>query len=150
MTDVSKKDRDASRRYLDVELTSAQLLALHTTEVEVIPAPPAGEAVVVEGLVAFMDYGGTQYASVGSSDDISLYYTASSAGGELLTIETTGLLDGTADKVKYKSNLETQVTPVAAAPVVAKLGGAITTGNSPLRLRVYFRRIPTVIAAPAA
>jgi len=67
----------------------------------------------------------------------TLRYT-NGAGGLLGTIETTGFLDQTADQHREYIASGT-VTPTANAPLVLALIGAITTGDSPLKIVVRYR-----------
>ena len=55
-------------------LTQAQILALNTTPITVVPAPGAAEAIVVDEVEIFHDYSTTQYAGGG---DLEVEYTGS-------------------------------------------------------------------------
>ena len=122
----------------DIELTSAELLALHTAAsvVEVLPAPGEGYAHVIDNVVAFLDFNETAYGSVGGGDDIRLRYT-NNAGATLSTIETTGLLNAAADATRY--SLGSGAAVVWNARVVAALSGQVTSGDSPLHLRIFHK-----------
>lgn len=125
-------------------LTSAEILALHTTAIEIVPAVP-GNIIVPILAYAFMDYpasGGAAYAAIADGDDLQLRYTDVS-GVVALTIETTGFLDQTTDQRRVAIGAPgAGIVPVTGAALVAALGGAITTGNSPVSLRVYYYLIP--------
>ena len=127
----------------DVTLSSAELLALNAAVKELVPAPGAGFAIVVEDAQVFLDYNSAAYAGIAAGEDLALKYT-DDAGAVIATVETTGLLDATEDQYRHVRPTTTAAfTPVANAPVVAHLlAGEITTGNSPLKVRVRYRTVP--------
>lgn len=55
-----------------IDLTSAQILALHTTPTTVAAAPGVGYAIAPVGLVWKFTYGSVQYTDGGGSNDIAL------------------------------------------------------------------------------
>lgn len=121
----------------DVVLSAADILSLHTTPKTLISAPGAGKAILFLGAVAFYDYGTVAYTSVGAGDDITLRYT-NGAGVVVGTLETTGFLDATADKYALVAPAGASLLMAANAALVASLGGAVATGDSPVALRVYY------------
>lgn len=133
---------------VDVTLTAAQMLALNATPQTLVAAPGAGYALVFEGALLFLDYNSAAYAGIDSGDDLSVKYTNSS-GAALGGCEATGFLDATADAIRYvratgAASGVSQITPVANSPLVLHmLTGEITTGNSPLKVRTFYRTIPT-------
>lgn len=138
--------------FKDVTISSAQLLALNATPITLVAAPGANKAIILEGVVAY-HAGGTAYAGIAAGEDISLKYTNGS-GQEVAVIETTGFLDQTTAQVRYAkpqtgaiaAGTVSSITPVANAALVAHmLVGEITTGDFALKLRVYYRVVPTVL-----
>ena len=121
----------------DATITSAQILALQTTPITLIAAPGAGKAILLRQAVFFLDYNSVGYASVGAGDDITLRYT-NGTGAVIGTLETTGFLDQTADKYSILYPAAGSIILPANAPVVAFLGGAVTTGNSPVQVRLFY------------
>jgi hypothetical protein len=134
------------QRYVDVTITTAQILALNATPKALVAAPGAGKALIFLGVVVFYDYNSAAYAGIAAGEDLSIKYTDGS-GLEVGALETTGFLDLTADAVRFvPASPVAGFTPVAnAALVLHLLTAEITTGNSPLKLRVFYRTIPTTL-----
>jgi hypothetical protein len=136
--------------YRDVTISSAELLALNATPKELVPAPGAGFALVLDSVVAYKA-AGTAYAGIAAGEDISIRYTDGS-GTELTEIEATGFLDqaGAETRFAYPYRAASgvySVEPTANAALVAHmLTGEITTGDSDLKMRVYYRILPTTLS----
>lgn len=131
-----------------VVLTNAQVLALHTTPIAVIPALGAGLAAVPTRALVRID-AGTAY-SVGSTADLTFRYTNGSGQQLLGQIETTGFLDQTTAQIRAAASISStsttaaDVTPLANAAVVAFLNVAdITTGTSPIYVKIFYDIIST-------
>ena len=135
--------------FVDVTVTSAELLALNATPKQLVPAPGANRALVFEGAVAYKA-AGTAYAGIAAGEDLSVKYTDGS-GLEVGQIEATGFLDQTTAQTRYgrphaAASGNNSVTPVAnAALVLHMLAGEITTGDTGIKLRVFYRVVPTVL-----
>lgn len=128
-------------------VTSAQLLALNATPVQLIPAPPAGKATILLG-IQFYKAAGTAYAGIAAGEDLAVRYTGSS-GVIVAECEATGFLDQTTAQTRYVYPVAAaavapigDLTPAAAAALVLHmLTGEITTGNSPLLWRAWTRTV---------
>lgn len=137
---------DSTLQSATVTVSSAELLALNATPKTLIAAPGAGYANVVDSAVLFLDYNSAAYDGVAGGEDLEIRYTNGS--GQLLnTIETTGFLTATSDQVRYvQFGSATYITPVENAAVVLDLAsGEIATGNSPLKVKIYYRVVPTAL-----
>jgi len=137
-------------RFVDVTISSAELLALNATPKTLVAAPGAGLALVFEGAVAMLDYNSAAYDGIAAGEDLAVKYTNGS-GLQVAACETVGFLDQTADTVRFIQGYRaasgaSDITPVANSPLVAQLlTGEIATGNSPVKLRVYYRVVPTAL-----
>lgn len=134
----------------DKTLTSAQILALNATPIQVIAAPGANKSIVVERVFAYTA-GGTAYGGIAAGEDLALRYTDSS-GTIQAVFETTGWLDQTT--AQYRTVLPSSaagtalnaLTPTANAAIMAHmLVGEITTGDYAIKLRVLYRIVNTVL-----
>lgn len=137
---------DSSLQEATITVSSAELLALYTTPKELIAAPGAGLALALHSAILFLDYNTTAYDGVAAGEDLNIRYTNGS-GQLVATIETDPFLTSTADALRYVEPATTAaITPVANAALVLYLAtGNIATGNSPLKVKVYYRVIPATL-----
>lgn len=137
---------DASvQQSVDVTITTAQVKALFGTPITVVAAPGAGLAVVPIGAVLFLDFGTVAYDGIAAGENFVFKYT-NAAGATLITVESDGFLDASADALRYVDAANTLITPVANTPIVAHiLSGEIATGDSPLKIRFFYRVVPTTL-----
>ena len=76
---------------------------------------------------------------VAAGEDLAVKYT-DAAGAVCATIEATGFLDQAADEHRVVNAQEAAWEPVAnAALVLHLLTGEIATGDSPLKVRVFYK-----------
>lgn len=136
-------------RVADKQITSAQLLNLFATPIIIAGAPGANRANVLVGAMLHKP-AGTAYAGIAAGEDLAIKYTGA-AGLQVAGIEATGFLDQATVQTRYANPFnaasgDSSITPVAnAAFVLHMLVGEITTGDSPLNLRVLYMVLPTVI-----
>jgi len=125
-----------------ITVSASELKALNATPKTLIAAPAAGKALILVAAEFWLDYESAAYAGIASGEDLTIKYTNAS-GDALATVETIGFLDATADAFRYVTPTTTAAsTPVAAAPLVLHLlSGEITTGDSPLKIRVTYREL---------
>jgi len=137
--------------HVDVLVTSAQLLALNATPKSLVPAPGASLANVFEGAVIHKP-AGTAYAGIAAGEHLAVKYTDGS-GLQVTEAESDGFLDSASAQTRYlrpfnAASGAAEITPVAnAALVLHLLSGEITTGNSALHVRVFYRIIPAAAFA---
>lgn len=133
-----------------VTVTAAEVLALNATPKTLVAAPAAGRALIFEGAMVSKP-AGTAYAGVAAGEDLSVKYTNGS-GTAVGGAEVTGFLDQATAQSRYirpvgAASGVSDITPVAAAALVLHmLTGEITTGDSDLTVRVFYRNV----ALPAA
>jgi hypothetical protein len=142
----AKLDTEIGAKSADVTITTGQLLALNATPKTLVAAPGAGYALVFEGAVLYMAYNSVAYNGVAAGEDFAFKYTGTS-GSTVATVESTGFIDQATNQLRYARPAGAAIndcTPVDnAALVLHLLSGEIATGNSPLKVRVYYRVIPS-------
>jgi len=133
----------------EVTVTTGELLALNATPKTLIAAPGAGRALIFLGAQIWYDYNSAAYAGIAGTEELAIRYTGT-AGAIVGTCEPTGFLDQTADETRWVYPLspntapDTSIEPPANAPLVLHMTvGEITTGNSPLKIRIRARMIGT-------
>ena len=128
---------------VDKLISTAQVLALFGTPIEIVPAPGAGVYLEFLGAYIFLDYNSAAYAS-DAGEDLVFKYT--NAAGAVVSHSIDGtVFHATADALAYArpSNpaADTIVAVANAAIVLHLLVGEWITGNSPLKIRCYYRTI---------
>ena len=135
----------------EVQITSAQLLALNATPQTLVAAPGTGRMLIFQQAFFYLPYNSAAYGGIAAGEDLAIRYTGSS--GQIVgTQETTGFLDQTSSqrRLLYAGAspvaTATDVVPVSnAALVLHLLTGEITTGNSPLNVRVFWFEVPDTV-----
>lgn len=127
--------------YADVTISATAVKAAYTTPVSLVATPGAGYINLFQGARVTLDYGTAAYASV---NDAVIAYTNGS-GQVCATLTASGFLDATSDQVRFLYPVAAAAfTPVANAALVFAIGTANpTTGDSPLKVRIFYRTIPT-------
>lgn len=127
-------------RYAQVNVSSAEILALNATPKTLVAAPGAGKVLEFISATAILDYNSAAYAGIGSTEDLVIRFTGTSGAIVSTTLETTGFLDQTSDQIRTHKAIATDLVPVANSPLVLHmLNGEVTTGNSPIRYKVAYR-----------
>lgn len=127
-----------------INIPSAQVLTLFSVPQTVIPAPGAGLAVIPLRWMLHKP-AGTAYAGIAAGEDLQLRYGTTSVQ-PLGVVETTGFLDQATAQTRFGG----MIGALGATPADFNVGGAnlplvcqlllgdITTGNSALRLRIWY------------
>lgn len=111
-----------------IALTNAQVLALHTTPITIVAAPQAGYYIDVISVSIAFHYVGAY--TVNSADDLALYWGNRYSGNRASsTIETTGLLTATADKVTRVQGTPDPTEPQRATALVIQNTSGIAFGG---------------------
>lgn len=127
-------------------LSSAQLLALMGTPITVIGPPPDPQDVIrFHGGLLFYDYGGTAYTVTAAGDDLGLRYTDGAGAKVAVDVDTAGLIDQAADRVKRIEPATGDLVGVVGAAIVFDNIGANewTLGNGVLRYALSYSIHPS-------
>jgi hypothetical protein len=118
-------------------ITSAQLLALYTTPITVIPAPGAGLTNVLKS-IKFSLEAGTAYDGIAAGENIAISYTNAS-GQLLMTVETDGFLTLAAGAKTINLPVTNPLLLTSnAAIVIHMLVGNVATGTGDLTLECEY------------
>lgn len=121
-------------RYRTVQLTSAEILALNTTQKVLVEAPGANKVLEFVSMVSFLDYGTATYATYGELT-VKLYTTAVSAA-----IAAGDLIQAAADAYNVTQVLSADVVLLANKALNLTCGtGNPDTGNGILTCHVAYR-----------
>lgn len=127
----------------DVLIPTGEVLALNATPKTIVAAPGAGNYLEFLGAYVFLDYNSAAYAD-DAGDDLVFKYTNGS-GAAISNALDGSAFDGTADVLLFARPLNTAADTVEivanAAIVLHLLNGEWVTGNSPLKIRCYYRVI---------
>jgi hypothetical protein len=147
-TDFVDAWRRAQTCWQDTTLTAAQVKACFTTPIVVVSAPGAGLMVLVEDVFATLVFNSAAYAC--NAAGALLKYKADASGQSCGTTLTQAFIQSASGSnfayVRGAATLITDVTAnLANQPVVLQASTSDpTTGDSLLKVRVYFR----LVAAP--
>lgn len=122
----------------EVAITPAQMLAARATPITLVAAPGAGYVLEFVSAIFIYDYAA---AFTESADNAAIRYTNGSGTAVSLTLETTNLLDATADKISVLSPVGTDPLLTENAALVFHNTGDGEWGGtgSPCRIKVAYR-----------
>lgn len=124
-------------------LTSAEVKALAAANIDLVPAPGAGLALVPTGVYYFLDRNAAYDDAAALGNLILAYKTTQTA---LITSEADGFIDAAADAGKYEEPAVADFAPEANTAIVLDNDGGEFTGDASgvntLLVRVYYRVVP--------
>ena len=127
-------------QYAEVEITSAELLALAATPITVVAAPGAGKVLEFVSATVILDKGATAYDDAAADGDLAIRFTDGSGVIVSTTLDADTFIDGATDQIRTLKPLTTDITPVADAVLVLDNTGAeFTGGDGVLRVKVAYR-----------
>jgi hypothetical protein len=126
--------------YVDVELTSAQILALNNTPVDLITQPVNGNRYIIEEIFLKYSFGTTGYIQSSSSIFLSADYYVGGVKG--VSVTGTPIFDGS-ENYLYIANGVNNNIPNDAASVKLSSSVAITGGDGTIKVRTYYKLIPS-------
>ncbi len=132
-------------------ITSAELLALFATPIEIVPAPPSGFTNIFRR-AGLYKAAGTAYAGIAAGENLAIGYTDASGLVVSPEIETVGFLDQTTAQMRWVEKRSVaiavvgDINPTVDAILVLKLEDAeIITGDSDLIVWCYYDIVPVVL-----
>lgn len=130
-------------RKADVLIPTGEVLTLNGTPKQIVAAPGAGVYLEFLGAYVFLDYNAAAYAA-DAGEDLVFRYTDGS--GDILSIPIDGEeFEVTADRLYIATPISTNpnvITHVDNLAIVAHLQvGEWATGNSPLKVRCFYRHV---------
>lgn len=132
----------AAVRVATLTLTSAQLLALNATPVQILPPPGPGKTYAIHNSLAFSHFGGMAYAAGPSNMTLNFAVGSSVWLISQLALLTTGA-DGFTQGQSVLGNLMTALQVNAA--MVLRAGAAITVGNGTLTVFLFYSVIDATL-----
>lgn len=118
----------AQLQNVEVILTTAQLLALKATPIELIPAPAAGKAIHLIGGVVTYNKGTTAFTVGNTDENLELGYDTGTTS--VAVVETTGLIDQAASKSVTIATVKDIVVLAAKSLKAANFGTAEWTAGA--------------------
>lgn len=125
-------------QYAEVSIPAASVAALRATPYTLVAAPGSGKVTQFLGATVILDYGTVAYTE--TSDNLAIKYTNGSGVAVSDTIEMTGFIDATADKMIQSVPVKDALMTANAALVLHNTGDGEfgNSGDSPLRVKVMY------------
>ena len=129
----------------DTKITVAQMVALFTTEVTLVPAPKSGLTHIFEGAILYKG-AGTAY-TIGTGGNISIGYTNKS-GLAVGAVAPANIFDQTTAQLRFirpyrAASGDSGITPVNGLLCIFQATANMTVGtNATVTVRCYYRTVP--------
>ncbi len=132
-----------------VEIDTADVLTLRATPIEIVAAPGALKAIIVDHVEVFLDFNTVAYVDE-ADEDLSFRYTDENGIEVCAPLDGSDFIDSAVDISAYSPGIITDaaqgfVPTVNAAVVATTNTGEVETGNSPLFVHMYYRIVDTVL-----
>lgn len=124
----------------EVTILAAAVQTLNATPVELVAAPGAGLAIIVEDIQWFLDHNGVDYDAAASGDTLVAKYTNGSGAAVVGTVAGDTFGGASADAFALAKGVD--VVPVANAAVVAHINTGewySAAGDGDVKARVRYR-----------
>ena len=123
----------------EIEISSAEILALFTTEKELVAAPGAGKVLDLVSCLLAYDAGGTAY-TIGTAGNLQVKYTNKTGAAASTTDAAAGLLDSASDLLHILDKIEASTVAVVNSALVLTLATANPTlGTGVIHAKVTYR-----------
>lgn len=122
--------------YQDFKLTAAQMDTLNATPVEILAAPGAGLAILVDSILTKIVPGATPFEL--GSGTLAFQYTDTSGAAVATAVPNANVEAAATD---YYKSVGLAVVPVVNAKLVAKASADVTAGDGAVYGRIYYRVI---------
>jgi hypothetical protein len=136
---TSAKILESVIQSIQVALTAANIIAMRTTPVSLIPAPGAGKIVIVDSILAKVVRTATAFTGGGA---VEFRYTDAS-GAKVSADLAASLITGAAGTAHaHVGGIEASITPVANAPIVITNADAVfAAGTGTANISISYRVI---------
>lgn len=129
--------------FTETLLTSQEVKALAAANIDLVPAPGAGLALVPTAVYYFLDRNAAYNDAAADGNLILAYHTTQTP---LITSEADAFIDAAADAGKYERPAVGDFAPEANTAIVLDNDGTEFTGDATnlntLKVRVYYRVVP--------
>lgn len=130
--------------YVDVKIPTASVLTMNATPVTIVAAPASGFAAVPLAMYSSMVYNSATYAC--NASGASLFYTNGSGVQPTGFTLTQSYIQSGATSQLFLLGGSTAYVPTAAAPLVLVAASSNpTTGNSDIKIRLFYKVVPVPI-----
>lgn len=125
-------------QYAEVTIPAASVATLRATPYTLLAAPGAGKVIELLSGCLILDYGSVAYTE--SADNLAVKYTNGSGAAASETVEMTGFIDQTADKIIKVEAIKDTIMVANAALVLHNTGDSefANSGDSPLRAKISY------------